>query len=134
MKLTKIEIKYIELTYLGVTEYSDLEKELKRSRKKIINMQKKIFKTLSANSWYNAIRISFELNILNKGDYRKLNIEAEINKTAKIIRKIKANNLQNDVDVKLEIFSNLVRLYNKREYDLLLRNSGLEIEFNKKVS
>ena len=140
MRITKIEKKYIELIYLGVTDYKDLEKELKRSKKKISQMETRIFKVLESNSWYNVIRKSFELNILNKGDFRELNIENEINKTVLKIKNIKQTKHQEDVDIKLEIFDNLVALYNKREYDILLRQlnpvtemSVQSIDLQKKV-
>lgn len=130
MRFYRLERDYLELVYNGTNDSKNIAEILNTTKTKVAAMKKSIFKKLSANTWYNAIRKSFELNILDKNKYRSLDFEFEVNKTVKSIRKIDFSKNNSDVKVKLAIYYELTKLYNKLEYDILLNN---QLEKNKQL-
>jgi len=129
MRISIYERRYIEMIYKGKYKTNEVASTLMITKGKVLNMKLRIFKKLAVNSWYNAIRRSFELNILKRENYSSFDIDDEINKTTERIKKINFSN-NNDTLVKLKIFFELVDFYNKYEYETLLKQFNEDKNFN----
>ena len=123
MKITLKEKKLIEYVYRGIHSEELLAKKLKVSINDISNMRLNILKKLSSNSWYNAIRKAFQMNLLDKDLYCDINLLQEIETCVQNILAIDPANYKSDIDIKLKIYLELIDLYNKYEYSYLLREN-----------
>ena len=81
---TDDELKYLETAYLKGEE-NNLEV---KDYKKYYDIKKSLFKKLSVNSWFNAIREAFNLNILDKEKYRVLDLNKKSREFCKSNSKI----------------------------------------------
>lgn len=120
MNFTKPEKTLLELVYNGTNSTSEIAEILNRTNKKVLATKSRIFKKLSVNSWFNAIRKSFEYNLLGKKYFKTINIESEIDKATMLITKINLSKENCDHNIKLEIYNELINLFNKYEYSFLL--------------
>jgi len=134
MNIYSNEKKLIELIYLGNNNYEEISSILNITEKKVIKMKKNIFRKLQVNNWFNAIRKSFEYNILPKSKYRSLDINLELENTINSIKNMKDYKSKSDSEIKLKIFYKLVKLYSMREYDILLRQFDINDELYNKFT
>lgn len=125
MRITLKEKALIEMIYLGMGDDKKIGRALNVSVKEVVQMKHNVLKSLEANSWYNAIRRAFQLNILDKQKYATLNLESEIEACAERILEIKSQGKQcglHDLEIQLQFYEEFINLYNTVEYDYLLRN------------
>ena len=127
MRVTNKEKEFLKQIYIGNTDKEILIENLKITEVKLIKLEKRIFKKLAVNNWYNAIRISFELNILSREDFSTLDLNKEVIEAKENLLKIKFQDFKTDSIIKLLIFQELIELYNKYEYDVLLKKPGLSL-------
>ena len=128
--ISKVEKKYIELVYKGFKKTDEIAVYLKIPEKKVLSIQHRIFDKLVVHSWYMVIRRSFELGILSADEYCSLDIKAEIDKTTQRIKKIDFS--QCDDNVKFKIYNELIELYNKYEYNILLKQFNTRLPISDK--
>ncbi|MFI1770605.1 hypothetical protein [Thalassobellus citreus] len=83
------------------------------------NIEKNIFFKLNVNNWFNAFRVAFQLNILDKKQYHFININNDITKVAKKI--VCINELKGNSDKKYMIYYLLNTLYVNIEFHFLLK-------------
>ncbi|MDO5968915.1 hypothetical protein Q4Q35_03770 [Flavivirga aquimarina] len=81
-----------------------------------------IFYKLDVSNWFNAFRVAFQLNILEKRDYWLIDLDTEINKTAEKLNAI--NKLNTDYyEKKNKVYYLLNKLYTDIEYSYLLNKN-----------
>lgn len=124
MNLSKKEKKYLELIYRGVDDPIVISNTLKLQRSKVSTTRARIFKKLAVNSWFNAIRKSFVLDILMKEEYNTSGISDVVLNCSSDIQNIYNNREKEETEneVKLKIYYALLKGFNDYEYDSLLRS------------
>jgi hypothetical protein len=121
MQITTIEKKILVSMYHGSSNTEAIANDLNMPYKRVENAKNRILKKLNVNNWYNAIRVSFEKNILNKNEYTSLDILKEAKKTSRKIDNINYELISNDDKIKLIIYKEIIEFYNKLEYSVLLK-------------
>ncbi len=124
MNLSKKEKRYLELIYRGVDDPIIISDTLKLQRNKVSTTKARIFKKLAVNSWFNAIRRSFTLDILLKEEYNIHGISDIVSNCSSNIHEIYNNREEGETEdeVKLKIYYALLNSFNEYEYDSLLRS------------
>ena len=121
LKLKLKERKLIELVYIGIWDERKIAKLLLVPIKKVSVMKQNILYVLSANSWYNAIRKAFQLNILSKQKYASVDLKQEMEMRCQLIIGILTEQNSKEIKAKLKIYDELLDFYNVYEYSCLLR-------------
>ncbi|MDO5980783.1 hypothetical protein [Flavivirga spongiicola] len=122
-KLVKEEIDFMKYKYEHqCLQTRDILKHLNIKFNYLKHIDENIFKKLGVSNWFNAFRVAFQLNILDKSTYQFLKIEKELNYTLKKLNEIIMFSGLEPYEKKLMIYSELNELYIAIEYFYLFKN------------
>ncbi|GAA3613661.1 hypothetical protein Q4Q39_03400 [Flavivirga amylovorans] len=115
------ELEYLRLKYQGVNE-EEIARELKfKYKREHSNMETLILNKLSVNSWYNAFRKAFNLQLLNRKEFLSIDIKEEVSVFSKKIKDALLSKELNEKEKELKVYLMLLSFYSKMEYNCLLK-------------
>lgn len=114
------EKRMLKLKFKGENNAA-IEKQLNLKKADVIDVNYNIFLKLKVEDWFNSFKKAFQFRLIDKAEFKTLNLELEALKLAEQIMHIMVNNKLIFKEKELVIYSELIAFYNKIEYDYLLK-------------
>ncbi|AUP81233.1 hypothetical protein [Flavivirga eckloniae] len=118
------ELSYLRLRYQGINKDTIVEKLQLKNKKECAEIEKLILNKLSVNNLYNAYRLAFNLELLNREDFMMADIKKEASKFSEKITKILLSTKISDEEKELEVYLILLVFQMKIEYSYLFKKGG----------